>query len=86
MDFCLLLKIWVKILVKILSENLICKYIPGMLAMLKKLLDRAKKSVTDALKITSKRVIQNTGESTDDLVGDEITNRITNVLKKLTTK
>ena len=57
-----------------------------MLAMLKKLLDRAKKSVTDTLKISSKRVIQNTGESTDDLVGDEITNRITNVLKKLTTK
>ena len=57
-----------------------------MLAMLKKLLDRAKKSATDALKISSKRVIQNTGESTDDLVGDEITNRITNVLKKFTTK
>ena len=73
-------------MVKILSENLIGKYIPGMLAMLKKLLDRAKKSATDALKISSKRVIQNTGESTDDLVGDEITNRITNVLKKFTTK
>ena len=73
-------------MVKILSENLIGKYIPDMLAMLKKLLDRAKKSATDALKISSKRVIQNTGESTDDLVGDEITNRITNVLKKFTTK
>ena len=73
-------------MVKILSENLIGKYIPGMLAMLKKLLDRAKKSATDALKISSKRVIQNTGESTNDLVGDEITNRITNVLKKFTTK
>ena len=48
MDFCLLLKIWVEILVKILSKNLSCKYS-------QKLLDHAKQSATDALKTASKK-------------------------------
>ena len=34
-----------------------------------KLLDHAKQSATDALKITSKRVIQKTVEANDDLIG-----------------
>ena len=43
----------------------------------KKPLDYAKQPATDALKISSKSVIQKTAEATDDLVGIEIANRIT---------
>ena len=42
-----------------------------------RLLDNAKQSVTDVLKTSSKRVIQKTAETTDDL----ITNKITGVSK-----
>ena len=42
-----------------------------------KLLDHAKQSVTDALKTTSKRIIQKTAEATDDLIGNKIADRIT---------
>ena len=38
-----------------------------------------KKSATDALKISSKRVIQKTAETTCDLTGNKIASRITNV-------
>ena len=43
----------------------------------KKPLDCAKQPATDALKTSSKSVIQKTAEATDDLVGIEIANRIT---------
>ena len=44
-----------------------------------KFLDHSKQSVTDALKTTSKRVIQKTAKATGDFVGNEIANRITKV-------
>ena len=40
-----------------------------------------KKFATDALKTTSKRVIQKTAASTDDLIGNKIAHRITKVSK-----
>ena len=42
-----------------------------------KLLDRTKKSVTDAFKTTSKRAIQKMAEVTDDLAGNKIAGKIT---------
>ena len=45
----------------------------------KKRLDHAKKSATDALKTSSKRVIQKTAEATGDLIGNKIANNITGV-------
>ena len=48
-----------------------------------KLLDQAKQSATDALKTTSKRVIQKTAEVTGDLIGNKIANRITKVSKNI---
>ena len=66
MEFCALLKTWVKI-----SSN---KYS-------QKLLDSAKKSTADAIKTVSKRVIQKTAEATGDLIGNKIANKITSVLK-----
>ena len=48
----------------------------------KKLLDRAKKSTTDALKTASKRAIQETAEATGDLIGNKIADRTTSVAKK----
>ena len=61
---------------KNISKNLIGKYS-------QKLLDHAKKSAIDALKTTSKRVIQKTAEATGDLIGNTIANRMTKVSKKL---
>ena len=72
MDFCLSLKIWAKI--KNRSKNLKGKYS-------QKLLDHAEQSGTDALKTTSKRVIQKTAEATGDLIGNKIANRIAQVSK-----
>ena len=37
-----------------------------------KLLDRAKKTATDAIKTVLKRAIQNTIEATGDLIGNKI--------------
>ena len=74
MDFWLELKTWVKILVKVKSKNFIGKYS-------RKFLDFAKQSATDALKTFSKRVTQKTAETTDDLIGNKITNKITGVSK-----
>ena len=48
------------------------------------LLDSAKKSTTDAIKTTSKRAIQKTAEATVDLIGNKISDKITNVSKKST--
>ena len=47
-----------------------------------KLLDSAKKSTTDEIKTASKRVIQKTAEATDDLIGNEIADKITIVSEK----
>ena len=46
------------------------------------LIDIAKKSTTDAIKIASKRAIQKTAEAAGDLVGNKIADKITSVLKK----
>ena len=54
-----------------------------MLKYSQKLLDHAKISATDALKTSSKRVIQKTVEATGDLIGNKIANKITGVSKKL---
>ena len=42
-----------------------------------KLLDSAKKSTTDAIKTASKRAIQKTAETTGDLNGNKIADKIT---------
>ena len=47
-----------------------------------KLVDSAKKSATDALKIASKRAIQKTAEATGDLVRNKIAEKITSISKK----
>ena len=46
-----------------------------------KLLDHAKKSAADGLKIASKRAIQKTAEGTADLIGNKIAHKITRVSK-----
>ena len=48
----------------------------------KKLLDTAKKSATDAIKIASKRTIQKTAEATGDLIGNKTADKITSIYKK----
>ena len=48
-----------------------------------KLVDTAKKFVTDAIKTASKRVIQKPAEATGDLVGNKIADKITSASKKL---
>ena len=47
-----------------------------------KLADSAKKYVTDALKIAGKRAIQNTAEASGDLVGNSISDKVTNIKKQ----
>ena len=49
-------------------------------------LDSVKKSITDAIKTTSKKAIQKTGEATSDLIGNKIADKITSVSKKKSTK
>ena len=46
-----------------------------------KLLGQAKKFVTDALKTSSKQIIQKTAEGTGDLVGNKTANKITKLSK-----
>ena len=46
-----------------------------------KLLDKAKKSTTDAIKTASKRAIQKTVGTTGDLIGNNIADKITGVSK-----
>ena len=67
---------------KNITKNLSVKYNPGMLAMRQKLLHRAKRSAADALKTSSKRVIQKTAEATSNLIGNKIANRIAKVSKQ----
>ena len=64
-----------KIIGKNISKNLRGKY--GQ-----KPLDHAKQFVIDAIKTSSKRVIQKTVEATGDLIGNKIASRITKVSKK----
>ena len=59
---------------KNVSKNVICKYS-------QKPLDHAKKSAADALKSSSKIVIQKTAEATEDLIGNKISNKIARVSK-----
>ena len=47
-----------------------------------KLVDTAKKSATDAIKIASKRAIQKTAEATGDLIGNKIADKIKSYSKK----
>ena len=47
-----------------------------------KLLDSAKKSTTDAIKTASKRAIQKTAETTGDLIGNKIADKMKSVSKK----
>ena len=47
-----------------------------------KLLDTAKKSTTDAIKIASKRAIRKAAEATGDLIGNKIADKITSISKK----
>ena len=47
-----------------------------MLATHQKLLGKAKRSATDVLKYSSKRVIQKTAEATGDLIGNKIADKI----------
>ena len=63
-----------KHIAKNISENLSSNYS-------QKLLDHAKKSATDPLETSSKRVIQKTGEATGDLIGNTIANKIMQVSK-----
>ena len=51
-----------------------------------KLVDTAKKSSADALKVAPKRAIQKTAEATGDLVGNTIVNKITSISKKPTSE
>ena len=48
-----------------------------------KLVDSAKKSVTDAFKIASKRAIQKAAEASGDLIGYKIADKITSYSKSL---
>ena len=48
----------------------------------KKLVDTAKKSATDAIKIASKRAIQKTAEAVRDLIGNKIADKKTSISKK----
>ena len=51
-----------------------------------KLVDTAKKSETDALKIAGKRAIHKTAEASGDLVGNFIADKITSISKKPASK
>ena len=75
MDFYFLLKIWVKTSGKNTSKSLSGKYSLGMLAIRQKLIDHTKQSATDALKTSSKRVIQKTEEAIVILIGNKIANK-----------
>ena len=67
-----------KNMVKNISKN-ISKTLSGKYSQ--KLFDRAKKSATDVLKTSSKRVIQKRAEATGDLIGNKTPNKITRASK-----
>ena len=64
---------------KSMAKNLSNKY--GQ-----KLFDRAKKSITDAIKTAWKRAIQKTAEATGDLIGNKIADKIISVSTKKSAK
>ena len=68
---------------KNISKSLSGKYSLGMLTKHQKLLYHVKQSATDALKTSSKRIIQKTAEVTGDLIGNKITNKLIWLLIKL---
>ena len=70
MDFCLLLKMRVKILGKIKIKTS-----SGMLATCQKLLDYVKQSALNLIKTTSKKVVQKAAEANGDLIVNQIANR-----------
>ena len=76
-------KCFAKNMGKIIGKN-ISKNLRGSKKNLRgqKLLDHAKQFVIDAIKTSSKRVIQKTAEATGDLIGNKIASRITKVSKK----
>ena len=51
-----------------------------------KLLDSAKKYMTDSIKTTSKRAIQKKEEAAGDLIGNKVADKITSVSKKFAKK
>ena len=53
-----------------------------MINIVKKLIDAAKKSTTDALKTASKRAIQKTAKATGDLIRNKIADKITSISRK----
>ena len=67
-----------KNIVKYISKNLSGKYFSWQ-----KLLVHAKQSVTDVFNTASKRAIQKTAETTGDLIGNKIIDKITKVSKNL---
>ena len=77
MDFCLFLKIWAKVLVKIYAKT------SAVNIASHKLLDHTKQSATNALKPASKRTIQKTAGATVYLIGDKIADKITKISKHL---
>ena len=54
--------------------------------MVKNFLIVLKKSTADSIKTASKRSVQKTAEATGDLIGHEISDKITSVSKKKSTK
>ena len=72
-------ELWIFAVAKNMGKSLNNKY--GQ-----KLLDRAKISTTNAIKIASKRAYQKTTEATGDLIGNKIADKITNVSTELHAK
>ena len=69
-----------KILIKNISKNVSGNYGTGMLTLGRNFLIK-QQSATDAIKTSSKRVIQKTAEATGDSMGNKIGNRITKISK-----
>ena len=68
--------LWEKLWVKKISKSVRNKYT-------QKLLDNAKQSATETFKTASKRAIQKTAKTTDDLIGNKISDRITKASKTI---
>ena len=67
-----------------MSKNIgknISKYLSSKYSL--KILDHAKWSATDAIKTASNRAIQKTAETTGDLIGNKIADKITRASKTL---
>ena len=64
-----------------ISKKLSGKYGACILAMRQKFFDHTKQSATNALKTSSKRVIQKTAEATGNFIGNKTANEITKISK-----